>query len=115
MAGSESDQCITHIAIGEHWPYVPDTLHSHCCQGWGRAPACTEGALGRTQVPVLLALRPGEQVEGLLDGGAPQGQQVADAVQLGALLRGRPPAAVVGALQNHGRHALRNHPELYGR
>ena len=60
-------------------------------------------------MPELLALRPGEQVQGLLNGGAAQGEQIADSLQLGALLPGWPPAAVVRALQYHRRHTLHSH------
>lgn len=59
-----------------------------------------------TQVSEAVALRPGEQVEGLLYRGAAQREQIADPFQFGALLPGWPPAAIVRTLQYHGGHAL---------
>ena len=76
--------------------------------GWGPSEMLVSSAWLLTQVPELVALRPGEQVEGLLYRGAPQGEQITDALQLGALLPGRAPAAIVWTLQYHGGHALQD-------
>ena len=61
----------------------------------------------RTKAVEAFALGPGEQIQGFLNGCAAQGQQVADAAQLAALLPVRPPRAIVRAFQRHRGNALR--------
>ena len=63
-------------------------------------------ARGRTQARKALALRPGQQEQRLLNRRAAQHEQVADALQLAAALRGRLARAVVRALQRQRRHVL---------
>lgn len=64
----------------------------------------------RTQLSKVLLLRPMQQVQRLLDGGAPQGEQVGHVVQLAAPLLGRAACPVVGGLQCHAGDALRASP-----